>query len=451
MRLAPQEEDLLNATAEGVATPWPLDQLLRNLEELIARYVVLPGEHERVAVVLWIVHTWVFEKFETTPYLAITSPEKQSGKTRFLTVLQHLVARPWVAVLPSEAVVFRKIEASKPTLLLDEVDTIFGPKAGEHEGLRALLNAGFQSGAAVPRCVGKGFTIQDFAVYCPKALAGIGDLPDTVADRSIQIRMRRRARYEMVERFRRRDALSATAPILAQVQRWAATCKFGDDPRVPDELSDRAADAWEPLLAIADAAAHGWPEKARAAAIALSGPPAESELSLGVRLLTDARGVWREGEPNLFTRTLCERLNALDESLWGSWSEGKGIDPRALSKHFRRYGVRSRDVRVGAENAKGYRRADLVDLWFRYCPSGDRDNLSATSVTTQRNQAIGSDSDRDNLSDSRGHKYAEKNGCHAVTGESIVEPEEGAGERPTATNREPDWDNLRVVIDGDCS
>jgi hypothetical protein len=48
-------------------------------------------------------------------------------------VLDLLVVRPCRAITPTEAVVFRKIEADKPTLLLDEADAILGPKAREHE------------------------------------------------------------------------------------------------------------------------------------------------------------------------------------------------------------------------------------------------------------------------------------------------------------------------------
>ena len=173
-------------------------------------YVVFPSPHEPVAVALWTAHAHAADAAETSPYLAATSAEKRSGKTRLLDVLEQLTPRPWRAVTPSEAVVFRKLAQDHPTLLLDEVDAIFGTKrqADSHEGLRAILNAGNRRGTTVPRIVGEGkrMRVEDFDVFGPKALAGIGRMPDTVADRSIPVRLERRARTEPVAKFRYREA-----------------------------------------------------------------------------------------------------------------------------------------------------------------------------------------------------------------------------------------------------
>ena len=112
---------------------------------------------------------------------------------------------------------FRKLEQDRPTLLLDEVDALFGTKrsAESYEGLRAILNAGNRRGTTVPRMVGEGksMRVQDFATFGPKVLMGIGELPATIADRSIPIRLERRARSEPVTRFRYREAEPAALPI----------------------------------------------------------------------------------------------------------------------------------------------------------------------------------------------------------------------------------------------
>ena len=104
---------------------------------------------------LWVLHTWIFEEFEQTSYLNPRSPEKQSGKTGLLEVLEQLCPNPGRWTLPSEAAVYRTIEAYKPTLLLDEIDAIWNERNGDrYEGLPALLNSGNRHGASVPRCVG---------------------------------------------------------------------------------------------------------------------------------------------------------------------------------------------------------------------------------------------------------------------------------------------------------
>ena len=144
-----------------------------------------------------------FQSFDYTPYLYISSPVKRCGKSRVFDCLALLCAKPWEVVSLTEAVLFRKIEQDNPTVFIDEVDTIFKANRPDEtkEGLRAILNAGFERGATVPRCVGPQFTLTEFRVFCPKALVGIGRLPDTVADRSIEIAMVRRAPHETIAKF----------------------------------------------------------------------------------------------------------------------------------------------------------------------------------------------------------------------------------------------------------
>jgi hypothetical protein len=181
-----------------------------------------------------------------------------------------------VVVSIIEAVMFRTIERDAPTLLLDEIDAVFTAKKGDDgkEAIRALLNAGFERRAIVPRCVGPNHTLTEFRVFCPKALAGIGKLPDTIADRSIPIIMARRKRGQHVEKFRARDAEVIAKPIAAALEAWAARQQTlarlrNALPVIPDALGDRAADIREPLLAIADTASGEWPGMARSALVEL--------------------------------------------------------------------------------------------------------------------------------------------------------------------------------------
>ncbi len=320
--------------------------------------------------VLWADKEYIFGQFESTPYLAITSPEKRSGKSRLLEVLQRLTARPWFTVLPSEAVVFRKIQKDAPTLLLDDLDAIYGKKAREHEGLRAILNAGSRRGTTVPRCVPPNFDVKDFPVYCPKALAGIGELPDTVADRSIPIRLARKKKTEKIRRFRWREADAAAAPIIASLEAWGASTDLSEArPEIPEELNDRAADGWEGLLAIADAAGVDWPEAARDAAKHLHTEITEDDETIGVRLLSDIKVLFSERSlAVLFTEELIPALNAIEEAPWSSLRDGKGMSAHILGGILKQYQIKSKSVRRGDENRKGYKREWFEDTWERYLP-----------------------------------------------------------------------------------
>jgi len=350
-------------------------ELLHRLVSFQLRFVAMSQE-QAIAVALWVLHTHALEASDVTPYLAITSAEKRCGKSRLLDLLALLVARPWAAVSPSEAVVFRKIARDTPTLLLDEVDAIFHAKAnGAAEGLRALLNAGNRRGTSVPRCVGQSQQLVDFPVFCPKALAGIGQLPDTVADRSIPIRLQRRTRDEQVEPFRRRTLEPEAAQLRAKIEQWveAAVQRLLDlIPSLPTELDDRASDGWEPLLAIADLAAGDWPDTARNTALSLSGAREPEDESIGVRLLADLQAVFQVASAEqLPTSELIDRLAAIEEAPWGDYRHAGPVKPRTLASLLKPYGVRPRDLRVDDRALKGYRAADLTDVWTRYLPDAE--------------------------------------------------------------------------------
>ena len=382
-----------------------LSTLLDILVEYVRRYVAL-GPEQADACALWIAHTHVFEVAETTPYLEITSPEKQSGKTRLLEALELVVARPWLTGRVTSAVLYRKIEKEKPTLLLDESDAAFKGSPEYFEVLRGVLNSGYRAGGKVSVCVGQGKNIsyQDFSCFSPKAIAGINRLPDTVSDRSITIVMRRRAPGENVDRFRRIQAEERAKPIREELEQWAAAninSLRNARPNVPEELSDRAADCWEPLLAIADAAGNSWADRARKAAIILSGQKAKEDESLGVRLLTDIKQVFAE-EEKLFSGELCQRLAALEESPWGALPfgvrRGKEIDPRTLAHLLKPYGIGPKQIKKGDEGKKGYILADFVDVWERYLPSpskkgNNRNERNYEAITGQKSAKVSTVSD----------------------------------------------------------
>ena len=342
-----------------------LAQYLETVRTYATKYVAFPSEHEPVAIALWVAHAHVVEQFETSPILAVTSAEMRSGKTRVLDVVELLVPAPFRAIMPSEAVVYTILaQRPRPTLLLDEADAIFGPRTAEkYEGLRAILNAGNKQGTPVPRVKldGKRREVDWFDVYGPKAVAGIGNLPPTVADRAIPIRMRRRAADEPIAKFRARAARVEAERIVFTFE----GVPLGTDVPVPDDLNDRAADSWEPLLAIADAAGGSWASMARMAAVALSGDD-QVPVSVGMRLLSDIRDVFGDDD-HLHTGDLLRRLHDLEDAPWGDWY-GSPMSARALAKLLGPYRILPLQRRVRGEKSRGYFRSDFLDAWTRYVP-----------------------------------------------------------------------------------
>src|SRR5215218_10379999 len=357
-------------------------ELLVNLIGFIRRFVAL-SEAQVLLSALWIVHTHALDAAETTSYLNIRSAEKRSGKTRLLEVLSLLVARPWFTGRVTAAVLVRKVAAQTPTLLLDGSDAAFKGDREYAETLRGVLNAGFRRGGVASLCVGQGanMTYEDFPVYCPKVIAGIGKLPDTVADRSIPIELRRRRPSEKVERFRLRKVGPQALPIQRDVRAWAQAHLerlSTAEPDLPDELDDRAQDIMEPLLAIADEVGGEWPERSRRAAVGLlTGEEREDAESLGVRLLRDVRDVFDDkGGDKLPTVKLLEALNAMEEAPWGSL-RGEALDARGLARLLKPYGVKPEKLREGDDTFRGYRQASFEDAWVRYlsAPPGEAEHV----------------------------------------------------------------------------
>jgi hypothetical protein len=187
--------------------------------------------------------------------------------------------------------------------------------------------------------------------------------------RSVIIRMRRRLASEKVEPFRRRLHEPRGSELRCELAEWCAT--VGDQvgtawPEMPDGVTDRPADVWEPLLAVADAAGGHWPESARAACVELVKVNESREASLGVKLLSDLRAVFGDADA-LSTETILVGLCEIEESPWADL-RGKPLDARGLARRLRQYDIASVKVKVDNKALQGYRREHLWDAFARYLP-----------------------------------------------------------------------------------
>jgi hypothetical protein len=349
----------------GAATI-PLAALVGEIRTFVRRFVVLTPD-QTIAIALWIAHTWAFAAFDVTPYLHIKSPMKRSGKTRLLEVLNLLVRRPWLVGRASVAVLIRKIAAECPTLLLDEIDAAIKSDKEYAEHLRGMLNNGQKRSGVHAMMVGQGATMEprDFPVFCPKAIAGIGELPGTVADRAIPIALARKIRSEIVERFRERDVGRDLPPILDAIAAWAPDAIGGlreARPALPSALNDRAQDAWEPLLAIADAAGGIWPDAARRAAGALMG--SEEDDDLGVELLRDLRDLFTDDVTFMASKAIIDHLNGLPDRPWATISKGRSLTGHRLAIILKAHKIVP--VKNAGSTARGYFRDQLVETFSRY-------------------------------------------------------------------------------------
>lgn len=370
--------DLLLAAPQPCAEPVDGAALLTEIEAAISAHAMLPAG-TAVAMALWIVHTYCVEAAAITPRLAIVSPTKRCGKTTVLKLLGALACKPLAAANLTPAVLYRVVEAYSPTILVDEADTFLAAQ----DELRGVLNAGHdRHSAVVPRCVGDDFEPKVFRVFGAVAIAAIRKLPDTLMDRSIVIEMKRKAPGERLQKLRRRQR-EALAALPRRCARWAADnvkALSEREPDLPDSLDDRAADNWEPLLAIADQAGGPWAARSRATALLLSGSRADAVETgdNGVQLLADVRAVFaNNGIDRTTTKALLAALAELEGRPWAEWNRGRPLSARQLGALLGRFGIKPGTIRVGDATPKGYVLGDLIDAFGRYLPEG-----SATAATT---------------------------------------------------------------------
>jgi len=351
-------------------TPRPAGaRLLDDLHQALTRYVVLPSQEATDAVVLWIAATHAVPAWEHAARLVIKSPEKRCGKSRLLDVIEATCHKPLITVSISPAALVRSVtDEDPPTLLLDEADTVFGAKVKDaNEDLRGIINSGHGRNRPYVRWDVNTRKLENCPTFAMVALAGIGSMPDTIEDRAVIVTMRRRAPGETVDPFRTRRDGPALTSLRDHLHQWIASHMddLGDaEPVMPVE--DRAADTWESLIAIADAAGADWPARARKAALVMctAAGVAEADRSAGIRLLADVRDVLAEtGGPFIASAELAERLRKIDEAPWNDFD----LTARRLAARLREYGVRARHN--SAKTVRGYWAEDFTLPFASYLSS----------------------------------------------------------------------------------
>jgi hypothetical protein len=410
----------------------------------IRRYVSL-SHPQATIIATWVLHAHCFEAAQTTPYLNISSAEKQSGKSTLLDALNLLVAKPWKTGKVTAAALYRMIDHRQPTLLFDETDATFGGDKEFAEALRGVFNLGHSAGSPVSVVFRQGdnFTVKDLNVFCPKAFAGIGKcLPDTVVDRSIPIRLKRKPRGSGTERFVRRVVAALGAQLKSEIEAWATVGVVGvlkeAYPALPEELSDRQQDGAEPLLAIADLIGEPWATKLRRALVEICASGQVANYSASTQLLADIQDVFdSKGVDRVSSMGLVTALCEIETSPWGEYSKGRPLTAIGLARLLEKYDVTPRTVRGGDLTFKGYDRAWFEEAWDLYLAPSSPDTPyrpvtpSQAGLTSTKYGASRSESTRHtemNVTVEKREIAAKTLGCYDVTAQSPIAEGKGDGE-----------------------
>jgi putative DNA primase/helicase len=402
--------------------PWhdPVDgvTLLDELAAIVHRYIVCEKQTINAAA-LWIVFSWCIDVMQVAPIACITAPEKRCGKTQLLNLIGMLCKKPLPASNITAAALFRSIEAFEPTLLIDEADAFLG----QNEELRGIINSGHsRQSAFVIRTVGDNFDPTRFSTWGAKAISGIGQLSDTLKDRSILLVLRRKQPNEKRDRLRHAD-MQQFEQVKSKLARWVddnlASLKFAR-PLLPEALNDRAQDNWEGLLAIADCVGGHWPITARSAAMAISGIEEEAP-SINEELLADIKQAFETMKVTRISSVeLLERLCSDEEAPWGTWLHGKPMTPRKLSKRLGDFNISPKTLRDVRGTFKGYELADFKDAFSRYLKVKPANTPHEPVTRSQANDSKAfspneSVTEQSHVTDAIPLEPLQTQGCHRVT------------------------------------
>jgi hypothetical protein len=230
--------------------------------------------------------------------------------------------------------------------------------------------------------VGEDNEVRAFNVFAPIALCGIGALPDQLHDRSIIIRMERAMPDEARNRFDRRH-LEKEEELCRQLMRFCIDIKAAIesfDPDLPAQASDRVADNWRPLFAIAQLTGGDWPQRTYAAYIKLTARSETDVESPGIRLLNDIRETFSArglaAQHAIASAELVSLLHGIEHGEWLEWGRAqKPISQCQLAALVRPFKIIPRSIRFGDKVPSGYLLSDFRRAFERYLPPEQAPNL----------------------------------------------------------------------------
>ena len=365
------------------------DHPLDRIDHFIRRFLILPNESDYTIVSLWIAHTYFTHKIKTTPRLAIISPEYGCGKSRVLEVLESLTFKGEKLDHHTRSYLMRTVDLIReefgrpPTLLIDEIDSVFRAKNEEGEATRAFANTGYRATGFYGITEGDSKkTPTKFRTFAPMALAGKGEvLPESVMTRAVIIRLQRRMGNEFIEDFLTDLVAFEAEELREELLGWSDYCAQDIsvlNPELP--VRDRDREVWLPLFLVAHLADSEWIKRAELALANIEEAKSDNTLPRERQLLSDIWKIFQGQEKDkIRSSVIILELIGMADSEWETYNFGKPINERALAKKLRTYGIKPAQIRFeNGVGAKGYYRSEVESAVKRYL-----DSMPAISETTE--------------------------------------------------------------------
>lgn len=358
----PELDDVAAAFTPRKDSPEPC--VLDVVREFIGRFVYAT-DAELDVMAGWVVHSYVFEAYFATPRLAFLALTEEAGKTTALNMILALAKNPIKTVNASGPSIFKIIEKEHPTLLFDEVDNMWNPKgtgSSKNRDQLGILNEGAYQDGYVLRADGK------YPVFVAAAFAGIGQLPKTMASRSIIINMSRVPDNVDLEDYEPDLFRGEAARIREMIGSWLAERgpELDLQPIMPEGLKSRKRQITKVLVAVGDLAGPEWSDRMRKALREVMlgitrvtrMSPAEELIQL-VASITQQDTFLPTGELITLLKFQRDHENALR---WAEWLDSPFVATRTLANMLKPYGIESQQKWLEGENRRGYHAGDF-HMW----------------------------------------------------------------------------------------
>jgi hypothetical protein len=354
---------------------------VKQVEQFISKYATLANDYYLLPLALWVIGTHTWPTFDCFPYLVITAYVKRAGKTRLMELATMIASNGRTFSPDSPAAMFRSLSEEKPTMFLDEAEKL----NQEQHPAREFLNKGYKRGQTITRFIG-GETV-DFECYSPKCFVLIGDVYDTLRDRSIIVTMRRRSPIEAASENKFRRAMVEPEAHMLRERMHQAVIEHQADIETAygsmDTLSflnDRDEELWSALFALAQVFCPNRIQELTKAAVDIATEKTASRRSFHelldveekkaddseaqILLLRDMLAL-TDGHKYITSADLIEKLKAIPTSPWRKF-RGEGLNPQDAAMLLDSMNLHPKHMRVksGKDTKKaflrGYTRSDIM-------------------------------------------------------------------------------------------
>lgn len=344
--------------------------LFHQIRTFLLSYITFPDPAQADICALWAIGTHVYKRFDAFPYLVITASTKRAGKSQLAGLLSK-VAHDAKLGTSMSASVMRRLVAKGATLFFDEAESLNSEAAS---AVREYLNVGYRAGQSVFMPGAGPDDVIEYPAFSPKAFILIGDVNDTLRDRSIIIELRRASNPAMkifrnVEADAEAKAMDIDASDIDQA--------LDGDPEDIDLyafLDGREAEIWTPLFQLAQAycperiplltrmavdmgTLKQTTDKRRFSEIRATEEKRTADAAFAERAMRDVHAIM-QGHSKMFTDAMIEALKAIDTAPWRTY-RGDGLTPVMLSDLLSVFGVATRWVKINAKSKRGLQRADV--------------------------------------------------------------------------------------------